>query len=138
MKPDALYRTAAVLFFLFAVLHTAGFLSFKPPTEEGIAVERGMKSVRFEASGAMRTYGDFYRGFGLFCSVFLLLSAVLSWQLGSAAAAGGPVVRAATWTLCAAHVAGFALSCIYFFWPPALFSAVTAALLGRAAYLAKR
>ena len=41
-----------------------------------------MQSTHFYIMGSSRTYWDFYVGFGLFVSVFLLLAVVLAWQLG--------------------------------------------------------
>ena len=74
MKAIWLYRTAAVLLILFAAGHTFGFLNFKAPTAEGVAVFDAMNHVRFTARGATYSYGDFYRGFGLYISVYLLFS----------------------------------------------------------------
>src|SRR5438552_18678236 len=85
MKAIWLYRTAAVLLILFAAGHTFGFLNFKAPTAEGVAVFDAMNHVRFTARGATYSYGDFYRGFGLYISVYLLFSAFLAWHLGSQA-----------------------------------------------------
>ena len=45
MNATLLYRIAAALLLLFAVLHTFGFLGFKPPTAEGLAVRDAMTSA---------------------------------------------------------------------------------------------
>jgi L-lactate dehydrogenase len=37
--------------------------------------------VRFNVGGKNLTYGDFYRGFGLFCTAYLLFGAFLAWHL---------------------------------------------------------
>ena len=44
-----------------------------------------MNTVHFEVGGRSFTYGGFYRGFGLSCTVSMILSAFLSWHLGELA-----------------------------------------------------
>src|SRR5262249_55306937 len=85
MKPIVLYRIAAVLFGVFAAGHTIGFLKFRPPTPEGLAVFDAMNHVQFEVKGSKFTYGAFYTGFGLFATLYLLFSAFLAWHLGNMA-----------------------------------------------------
>lgn len=48
MNATLLYRIASVLLLLFAVGHTIGFLNFKPPTPEGVAVRDAMNNVHFQ------------------------------------------------------------------------------------------
>ena len=74
MKAKLFYRIAAVLFVLFAAGHTFGFLKFKPPTPEGIAVRDSMKNVHFRVEGRDYSYGGFYDGFGWYISAYLLFS----------------------------------------------------------------
>ena len=124
MKPAWLYRIGAVVLLLFAVLHTIGFLSFKPPTAEGLAVRDSMTNVHFEASGSNLSYGDFYRGFGLFVTVYFLFSAFLAWYLAS-----HPIPEIG-WALCAAQIASIALGLIYFSVVQAAFAAIVAGLIG--------
>jgi hypothetical protein len=82
MRASLLFRIDAVLIALFAVGHTIGFRQIDP--RWGIdTVVGGIKSIRFEAQGMERTYWDFYVGFGLFVTVFLLFAAAMTWQLGS-------------------------------------------------------
>ena len=129
-----LYRIAAVLFVLFAAGHTFGFLKFKPPTPEGIAVRDAMKSVHFRIEGRDYSYGGFYDGFGWTISVYLLFSAFLAWKLGNLAASNPHVIGAIGWAFFAVQVIGLALSCIYFIPIPAIFSGVVALCLGLAAW----
>ncbi len=82
MRAPLLFRIAALLFVLFALAHTAGFLSFRPRTPEGLAVWHAMETVPI--AGA-RTYRGFYVGFGLFVSAAMLLAAGLCWWLGGLA-----------------------------------------------------
>jgi hypothetical protein len=65
LNATLLYRIAAVALALFAAGHTLGFLAFKPPTHEGLAVRDAMNQVRFEFRGAIYSSGGFYTGFGL-------------------------------------------------------------------------
>ncbi len=84
MKAQILYRISSVLLLLFAAGHTLGFRKIDP--NWGVDSLIGtMRSVRFDAQGFSRTYWDFYVGFGLFVSVFLVFASVLAWQLGGLA-----------------------------------------------------
>lgn len=133
MSTASLYRTAAVVFVLFAAGHTAGFLSFTPPTQEGIAVRDAMSNVHFTVHGSTFSYGGFYRGFGLSATISMLFQAFLAWQLAAAARLAPRVAASITWALAAVQVSGFVLSCLYFAIPPAVFSLALAILLGYAA-----
>ena len=83
MRTSLLFRIAAVLLLFFALGHTVGFLRFRPPTAEGVAVLDAMNNVHFRVGNATSSYGGFYVGFGLFVTAYLLFSAVLAWQIGS-------------------------------------------------------
>lgn len=78
MTATLLYRISAFVLVLFAAGHTLGFLKFKAPTPEGVAVQQAMDNVRFSMDGKSLTCGDFYRGFGLFCTASLLFAAFLA------------------------------------------------------------
>jgi len=130
------YRIASVLLILFAAGHTVGFLRFKPPTPEAVAVRDAMSNVRFPVGGSQFTYRDFYVGFGLFVTVYLLFSAFLAWHLGNVARANPQAIGALGWAFFVVQVAILALSWIYFFTAPVVFSALVAACLGWAAWLA--
>jgi hypothetical protein len=81
MKATWLYRTLTVVFVLFALGHTFGFLSFRPSSAEGRTAFNAMNNVDFTQCGRRYSYGAFYRGFGLSCSASLIFSAFLAWQL---------------------------------------------------------
>jgi hypothetical protein len=134
MKATLLYRVAAVLLILFATGHTIGFLSFTPPTPEGVAVRDAMNNVHFQVRNHTYTYGNFYRGFGLYATAYLLFSAFLAWQLGSLAVKYPQAVRPLGWMLSIVQIASLILSAIYFSPPPMIFSALLAACLGLAAW----
>lgn len=134
MKPTLLYRIASVLFILFAAGHTVGFLRFIPPSAEGVAVLDAMRNVHFTLGGGTYSYAGFYDGFGLSLSVYLLFSAFLAWHLGSLAARDPAAIGALGWVFCAMQAVQLAICLIYFFAPPAVFSALLVLCLGVAAW----
>jgi len=129
-----LYRIAAVLLILFAAGHTVGFLKLKPPTAEGLAVRDAMNSVHFQVRGRDYSYGNFYLGFGLFNSVYLLFSAFLAWRLSGFSPQAASAVG---WGLCGVMLASLALCLLYFNMVAVIFSAVLAVCLGWAAWLGR-
>ena len=64
-------------------------------------------------------------------------SALLTWHLGELARSAPGAVGPLGWGLALVQVFGFVLSWMYFSPPPAVFSAVLAALLGVAAWLVR-
>src|SRR5438270_3242307 len=72
------------MMFLFAAGHSLGGKDSWSPAGE-TDVLRAMRSVSFHAMGVDRTYLDFYNGFGWTLSIFLLLQAVLLWQVAAMA-----------------------------------------------------
>jgi hypothetical protein len=135
MKATLLYRIAAVVLILFAAGHTFGFLKFKPPSPEGVAVRDAMDSVNLQVNNGKVTYGDFYRGFGLFCSVYLLFAAYVAWFLGGMAQTNPQAVGMLAWVFFALQIVGLVLSWIYFLPPPVVLSAVVSICTGWAAWL---
>ena len=136
MKPITLYRIASVLFVLFAVGHTFGFLKFKPPTAEGLAVRDAMNNVHFQVRGSTFSYGGFYTGFGLCITIYVLFFAFLALHLGTVAESNPQAVGLLGWMLCLVQAVTLVLSWKYFSAAPAMFSAVLAVCLGWAAWLA--
>jgi len=133
-----LYRIAAIIFVFFAVGHTYRFLSLRPPSPEGRAVYDSMNAVHFEVRGRNYSYGAFYRGFGLSCTVAMLLSAFLSWHLGQLARSTPAAVGFMGWAFFFLQLPGVVLSFLYFGPPPMMLSSVVALILGCAAWLAGR
>ena len=122
-----LYRIAAVLILLFDAGHTAGYPWSDP--KWGVDL-RAIQSSHFDVLGASRTYWDFYVGFGLFVTAFLLLAAVLAWQLGGFPARDVTLMRGTAWTLALCFVAITVLAWRYFFVIPLTFSiAITVCLI---------
>jgi hypothetical protein len=136
MKATLLFRITAIMFLVFTAGHTFGFLSFKPPTPEGMAVRDAMDHVHFQDGGADYSYGGFYRGFGLSATASMLFEAFLAWYLGSMAKRKSPEVRVIGWAFFAWQLPGLILSWMYFGPPPLVLSGLVAALIGVATWMA--
>jgi hypothetical protein len=119
------FRITAIVMFLFAVLHTIGFLSFRPPSAEGMAVWSGMNGVSFAINGGTYSYGHFYRAFGLAITAAQLFGVWVAWTLGSMARRGDGGVRAIAWGIIAWQIVGIAIAAIYVSAKPASMSAAT-------------
>jgi hypothetical protein len=131
----ALYRTAAVLILLFDLGHSAAF----PWSDPNWGVDTGaMKSAHFQILGFSRTYWDFYVGNGLAVSVFLLLAAVLAWQLGGLPQQTASLVRLTAWTLAVCFAVLTVLAWTYFFTIPLVFSGLITICLLSATWLSAR
>jgi hypothetical protein len=137
VSPSLLYRIAAVLFILFALGHTVGFLTLTPPTPESVAVRDSMSGVHFQVRGATLSYGGFYRGFGLNISAYLFFSSFLAWHLSGQSLRQPQAIGSLGWAFFALQLAGLALSWIYFAGAPVIFSGVMALCLGLAAFMAR-
>jgi hypothetical protein len=137
MNSTLLYRISAVLLVLFAAGHTLGFLTFKPHSAEGMAVREAMNSVSFDFRGRLYSYGDFYRGFGLLVTAYLLFSAFLAWYLGNAVARAPGYTVSLAWAFVAVQLVCLVLSVRYFFLVPALLSGIICLCLAWAAWLVR-
>lgn len=138
MKATVLYRIAAVVFVLFALGHTYGFLSLQAPSPEARAVYDAMNAVHFVVQDHSYSYGGFYRGLGLSCTVSMIFSAFFAWHLGELARSVPAAIGAMGWVFVAVQTAGVVLSLKYFGPPPVVFSAALTLLLAWAAWLARR
>ena len=104
-----------------------------PQTRSSTDASRGvdtvaMRSSHFQIPGSRRTYWDSHVGSGLVVSVFVLLAAVVAWQLGSLPAEA-PLLRATAWALVLCFAAVSVLSWVDFFTIPLVFSARIAVCL---------
>ena len=97
-----------------------------------------MRSFRFDAEGVSRTYLDFYLGFGFIISTYLLLQAVLLWQLAAIVKTDPARVRPLIASFVLASVATAFLSWRFIFTIPVIFSAIIAACLVAAFLVAHR
>ena len=137
MKASTLYRIAAVLILLFAIGHTIGFLQHDPSW--GVdSLLASMKSLHFNIQGFSRSYWDFFVGFGLFVTVFLLFGAVLAWQLGGLAVEALARVRVLAWAFALCFAAVTVLTWRYFFAIPLVLSVLITVCLVLAAWASGR
>jgi hypothetical protein len=138
MKAFHFLRVAAVLTLLYCAGHTIG-MPWTPYTDtEATSVLETMKGHTFDEQGFKGTYWDLYFGFGLIISVYLLLQAVLLWQVASLAKTEATRVRPIVVAFLIAFVVNAALSWKYFFVVPVALAGLTATCLAVALVLAGR
>jgi hypothetical protein len=130
MKATLWFRIAAVVMLIFGVMHTFGFLSFRPPSAEGMAVWNSMNKVSFTIDGSTYSYGHFYRAFGLSITAAQFFGAWVVWTLGSMARRNDGGVRVIAWGLIAWQVIGIVIAAIYVSAVPAAMSSVTVICIG--------
>ena len=135
MNPSILLRVASVLTLSFAAGHTMGAWDFWSPAGE-TEVLSAMRAFRFDALGVDRTYLDFYLGFGFIVSVYLLLQAILLWQLAAIAKLEALHVRPLIGSFFVASTVGALLSWKFIFAVPVTCFTVVAVCLGLAFHAA--
>jgi hypothetical protein len=125
MKASVWFRGVSGLFAFFALSHTIGFL--KPPAGASPAapVYDAMLRVHFPAMGFMRSYLDFYRGFGLSVSLEFIVMAMLAWQVASLTVRHPREAMPLAATLVVGSVGTAVISVAYFFAAPIVVSMVT-------------
>ena len=133
MNSRNLCRVAAGLLLFFAAAHTIGMLFPKEPTAEAAAVRAMMDSIHFTITGFSRSYSDFYFGFGMLLSTFLVFAAWLAWHLGTLGTTSAAVARPLTAGLAVTVAVVAAICWRWFFLPPAVTATLAAAALGLAA-----
>ena len=136
MKSAIYLRIASVLLLLHAVLHTIGGVFGKPAPGAETMVLATMRGYRFPVFGVMRSYADFFRGMGLAVSIFLVIEAIVLWQLASLVKSNGARLR----PILASFLVGYLLmalnSFLFFFFPPVIVELLIAACLAVAIYTA--
>jgi hypothetical protein len=137
MKPALLLRITSIITLLFAAGHTLGGRESWSPAGEN-DVLRAMRLFHFDVEGVSRTYMDFYLGFGFILGVYLLLQAILLWQLATIAKTDPVRIRPLIISFFLASVASSFLSWKLIFAMPAVFFAVIAACLGFAFYATRK
>jgi hypothetical protein len=134
MNASLLYRISSGLLVLFALGHTIGFRRVDPHwSADGVV--SGMRGVSFHVQGFDRTYWDFFTGFGLFVSVFLVFAAILAWQFGSMSPERLSAIPVERWSFAICFVLISGLTWRYFFLPPGVFSTLVALGLVGAAWV---
>ena len=137
MNSTLFLRIASVIALLFAAGHVRGGTRSWSPLGE-TEVLHAMRTVPFEAFGTTRTYLDFYLGFGHTISIFLLLQAVLLFQLGQVAKTDPLRARPMIASFLLGAVASAFVAWKFIFFIPTVFSLVLAAALGAALLLSRR
>jgi hypothetical protein len=132
MRTVLFLRIASVLTFIHAALHTVGgvFGGASPGVQQAtVAV---MKANEFPVMGVMRSYWDFYMGFGLVVSVLLTMEAIVFWQLGSLAKIDARRLRPVVATFLVGYLCAAGVSYRYFFAAPVITELLIALCLGLA------
>src|SRR5690242_8302934 len=93
MKSAIFLRIAAVLALIHAILHTIGGVFGKPVPGAGEQAVAAMKANHFLLMGSLRSYWDFYIGFGLGITIFLSTEAFVFWLLASRISTEGTRLR---------------------------------------------
>jgi hypothetical protein len=131
-------RAAAVVGALFAAGHTRGMPWTPVKDGAAAAVLDAMKAVPISMAGAQHSYWDYYQGFGISISVYLLALAVLLWQLAALARQDARRLRPLLLTVAAAYAAVGVIAWQYIFMVPLLFSGVIVVCILVACVLAGR
>jgi hypothetical protein len=130
MRTVLFLRIASVLTLVHAALHTIGGVFGEPAPGAQQATVAVMKANQFAVMGVMRSYGDFYMGFGLVVSVFLTVEAVVFWQLGSLAKIDAVRLRPVLATFLVGYLGAAVVSYRYFFAAPVITEILIALCLG--------
>jgi len=131
-------RALALLLVLFTAGHTVGVMSSATRGAQQATVLDAMRGVHFPVMGFMRSYWDFYHGFGLTISLLLAVLAVLAWQLSTISRRAPRAALPMTITLMLAFGGLTVLSWRYFFSGPIVLSFGAFLLAGTAVVLLAR
>lgn len=124
------YRLAAYVLVLYTLGHTLGAVVATPEFgAESAQVVGAMKTVHVVAQGADCTWYGFYRGFGIFVSIFFVFSIVMCWHVGGMKLEGRLASLPLTWALAASYAVSVVTAWTYFFAMPILFSTLVTSLL---------
>lgn len=137
MKPTMPLRIASGLSLVFSTGHLAGGLKSWSPLGETPTL-KAMANFHFEVGSLTRSYLDFYFGFGLLVGVYLLLQAVVLWQLATIGKTNPPAIKPLVACFLAATIAFTYVSWRYIFVIPVIFSAAIAACLAVAFHACMR
>jgi hypothetical protein len=130
MNSALFLRIASVLTFIHCALHTIGGVFGKPKHGvEEIAVIETMKGHAFNVMGSMRTYWDFFFGYGLFVTLNLLLQAILFWALASYVKTSAGLVRVVALLFFFNYALMSMISFRYFFMAPGVVEVLIAVCL---------
>ena len=137
MKPALFLRLASVFALMMAVLHTIGGVYGKPDPGPATNAVLAMQSNHFPVTGLDRTYWDFFIGFGLGITGFLVIEGIVFWLLASLAKENAARLRPILVVFCLGYLGMAVLAWRYFFPPPLISDLLIALCLGLAAATAK-
>jgi hypothetical protein len=133
VKATLFLRIASVLSFIHCVLHTVGGVFGSPQHgAEEIAVIESMKTHHFDLLGSMRSYWDFFFGYGLFVTIILFILGIVFWQLAGLATTNPYSVRPIVAAFCLNFLAMAVVAWKYFFIAPAVAELLIALCLAAA------
>lgn len=132
MSASILLRVASIVAFVYWIGHTVGAPWTPVRGAAETAAIDSLRSLHFAVQGFSRNYWDFYFGFGIAISAFLLVQAVLLWQLATLAKIGAERLRPILALLFAGFAANTVIAWIYFFAVPGVLALVIAACLAGA------
>jgi hypothetical protein len=138
MKSPVFLRIASIITLLYFAGHTAG-MPWTPAVGPGeVPVLEAMKNHNFVTEGFKRTYWDFYFGFGVIISGYLLVQAIVLWQLGSLAKTDTLRVRPIVASFFVAFIINAVLAWKYFFAVPVVMAVAISVCLALAFVTAGR
>lgn len=129
MKTTTLLKISSVLSALYCVGHTLGRPWTPAKAMDAQSVVQAMKAVHFDAMGASRSYWDFYYGFGLSLSIYMLVQSVLLWQLALIAKTDPRRIRPLIGAVLLSYIASLVIVWNHFFILPVIFTVVIALTL---------
>jgi hypothetical protein len=130
-------RIASVVSVLFVAGHARGGQKSWLPIGESEVLQT-MRSFRFDAMGANRSYLEFYLGFGHLLTVLMVLQAVVLWQMASLARTEAARLRPMIAAFLAAQIASAIVEWRFIFAIPVAFSVVITVCLAVALAAAGR
>lgn len=130
MKAHKLLRIASIITFLYCAGHTSGYPWIPVIGEQELAIVESMKAHQFDVIGSMRSFWDFYLGFGLVVSGFMLAISLVLWQIASLAKRGVNGIRPMILTFFIAFVINTIFEIRFFFVIPIVMAIVISILLG--------
>jgi hypothetical protein len=137
MKATLYLRIASVLAIIHAILHTIGGMLSKPNNgAPEIAIIEAMKSRSFNVMGSMRSYWDFFFGYGWLVAITLVIQGILFWQLATMAKTNAAPIRPILLLFCINFLATTVVAFKYFFIAPAITELLIAAFLAGAFFAA--
>jgi hypothetical protein len=125
------YRLAAYALVLYTLGHTFGAVVATPNFgAESMKVVDAMTNIHVRAQGSDCTWYGFYRGFGIFVSIFFMFSVAMTWHVGGKTLEERRAFLPVMWWLVACYAISIVTGWLYFFTMPILFSTLITLLLG--------